>query len=106
MSPLEKLGAAIKTARIKTDMTQDELAQVLCITTHHLGAIENGRRKPSYDLLCLLLNKLDISIDGVFYPDCVHNRKEIEDVIAMLHYCDEKDLAVISAALHAIMRFK
>ena len=106
MSPLEKLGIAIKAARIKTDMTQSDLAQYLNVSPHHLGSIENGHQKPSYDLLCSLVDRLDIPIDDIFNSDSAHGREELGEMIAMLHNCDDKELAVISAALHAIMKFK
>jgi DNA-binding XRE family transcriptional regulator len=103
---LEKLGVAIKDARLHAEMKQKELAASLHITPRHLTAIENGRQKPSYDLLCLLVNSLALPIEDVFYPEKVHDRKELEEVVSMVHYCDDDDLLIISAALHAIMKNK
>ena len=103
---LEKTGAAIKAARQQTGMTQKELAKTLHITPQHLGAIENGRQKPGYDLLCAIVYKLALPMDDIFYPDKPHNRKELEEVVTMLHYCDDHELSVVSAALHAIMKLK
>ena len=105
-NPMEKLGNAIKTARLQAGMTQKDLAEILHITPRHLLEIENGRQKPSYDLLCSLIHTLAIPIENVFYPDMAHDRKELEEVVTMLHYCDDEELAAISAALHAIMKFK
>jgi DNA-binding XRE family transcriptional regulator len=103
---LAKLGVAIKEARLHADMTRIELAASLHITSRHLMAIENGHQKPSYDLLCSMVHKLALPTEEIFHPERIHGRKELEEVTAMLHYCDDREIAVISAALHAIMRFK
>ena len=104
--PLATLGTAIRDARQQADITQKDLAKSLHITPRHLAEIESGRQKPSYNLLYALVHMLAIPIEGVFYPDTVHDRKELDEVVAMLHYCDEQEISVISAALHAMMKIK
>ena len=91
---LDTLGVAIKEARLQADMTQKELAEKLHITPRHLIAIEAGRQKPGYYLLFYLVRTLGIPTDEIFYPEKPHDRKELDNVIAMLHYCDEQELTV------------
>jgi DNA-binding XRE family transcriptional regulator len=106
ITQLEKLGIAIKDARAHNNMTQKDLANIIHITSRHLAEIENGRQKPSYDLLCSLVHKLAIPVDDIFYPNIVHSRNELEEVVTMLHFCNDQELTVVSAALHAIMKYK
>ena len=105
-NPLDKLGAAIKAARLHSGMTQSELADSLGISRRYLVEIESGRQKPGLDVLFGLIQRLAIPLEDIFYPDRVHDQKDLEEVVAMLHYCNERELSAISAALHAIMRFK
>jgi transcriptional regulator with XRE-family HTH domain len=102
---LDNLGEAIREARLHCNMTQKQLAEQLHISSRHLMTIEKGNQKPSYSLLRAMVTALAIPPDNLFY-DKEHSRNELEEVIAMLHYCDDHELAVISAALHMIMRFK
>jgi DNA-binding XRE family transcriptional regulator len=105
-APLERLGAAVKNARNQSGMTQEDLAKRLHITPRHLKDIENGKQRPSYDLLCSMVDKLALPVEDIFYPDRPHSREELEEVVAMLHYCNDKELTVVSAALRAIMKYK
>jgi len=52
------------------------------------------------------VHRLAIPTEDIFHPDRVNDRKELDEVVAMLHYCDDQELTVISAALHAIMKIK
>jgi transcriptional regulator with XRE-family HTH domain len=97
---------AVKEARQQNDLNQNELTKILHITPQHLRAIENGRQKPSYDLLCSLVHKLAISVDEALCPDMPHDREELEKVLTLLHFCDNKELSIVSAVLHAIMKYK
>ena len=60
------LGDNIKAARYEKSMTQIELADRLEITPRYLKAIENDGKKPSYDLLKMIVNELNIQCDDVF----------------------------------------
>jgi DNA-binding XRE family transcriptional regulator len=106
MDYLERLGIAIREARQHNGLKQCELAKVLHITPQHLRAIENGRQKPSYDLLCSLVHELSLPIDEVFHNETKHVLNQLDEVVSMLHYCNDQELTAISAALHAIMKFK
>ena len=48
-------GNALKTLRLREDMTQAQLAQKLSLTKSVISAYETGLRLPSYDVLIQML---------------------------------------------------
>ena len=100
------LGIAVRNARGHTGMSRRELAESLNITPRYLMGIENGQQKPSYDLLCMIVSKLDIQTEVIFRPTLEQRRQEVEKLNIMLHYFTEQELSIISATVHAIMKYK
>jgi transcriptional regulator with XRE-family HTH domain len=101
-----KLGSAIKNARLHYDMTRKELAAKLKITDKHLLGIEHGKNKPSYDLLYHLIRTLFIPADEIFYPEAHHDDWELEKAITLLRTCNEKELDIVVnliKSLHALL---
>ena len=99
----ETLGNVIKRARQKSDMTMEELADRVGITTRYLYRIENEGKKPSYDILYKLIRELSISPDLIFYPERSDKDSEVEDLIRRLYNCDERSLEVIKATAIALI---
>ena len=99
----ETLGNVIKRARQKSDMTMEELADRVGITTRYLYRIENEGKKPSYDVLYKLIRELSISPDSIFYPERSDKDSEIENLIRRLYSCDERSLEVIKATAIALI---
>ena len=62
----EKIGKFIAEVRKKKNMTQQELADKLCVTDRAVSHWENGRRLPDYSLLKELCDILSISINELF----------------------------------------
>ena len=99
----ETPGNVIKRARQKSDMTMEELADRVGITTRYLYRIENEGKKPSYDVLYKLIRELSISSDLIFYPERSDKDSEIENLIRRLYNCDERSLEVIKATAIALI---
>jgi transcriptional regulator with XRE-family HTH domain len=97
------LGVAIKSARLERDITRAELARKLQITPRHLGAIENGRSKPSFELLSHLVHELHITADRFFYPETEHDHLELEEIILALCQDNDKHVNTILSALHSLV---
>ncbi|MGF7141660.1 transcriptional regulator with XRE-family HTH domain [Anaerotaenia torta] len=60
-----KIGIKIKQARIKHQLTQEQLSEKCDISTSYLGHIERGTRKLSVDTLVSLCSALELSTDYV-----------------------------------------
>ena len=69
----EKIGKFIAEARKEKNMTQQELADKLCVTDRAVSHWENGRRLPYYSLLKELCDILSISINELFAGEKISN---------------------------------
>lgn len=53
----------LKELRTNRSMTQEQLANIINLSTGTIASLENGRRQPSYDVLLRLASFFDVSID-------------------------------------------
>lgn len=97
----DTLGATIRQARQRMDLTQRQLAARLGISRTYLVHIENSLKKPRYDLLFRIIRELNISPDAIFYPEKPSKDSLIEDIVRMLYRCDDHSLSTIRAAVKA-----
>lgn len=59
-SPDNKLGYRIKAARESNKWTQEQLAEMVGISTVYLSEIENKRTVPSFPILCNICRLLNL----------------------------------------------
>lgn len=57
------LGLRIADLRKQVGMSQEELGQRLGLSACAVGSYEQGRRKPSADILVSMAEELDVSVD-------------------------------------------
>lgn len=99
----ETLGEIIKNARIKADITVEDLAAKVGVTERFIYRIENEGKKPSYDILYKLIRELSILPDQIFFPEKQIEDSEMESIIRMLYNCDERSLRIIKATIIAAL---
>jgi transcriptional regulator with XRE-family HTH domain len=99
----DELGASIRSARLEKGITRAELAKKMRITPRHIGAIENGQKKPSFELLFQLVHELHITADRFFYPETEHDHLELEEILLSLSQGDDKRINTILSALHSLV---
>ena len=99
----ETLGSILKAAREKAGITIEALDEKAEITERYLYRIENEGKKPSFDVLYKLIRELSISADSIFYPEKPSNDSEIESLLRMLSFCDERSLEVVKATVKALI---
>ena len=80
-------GTRIKEVREDRKLTQEQLAEMLNVTTKHLSKIETGLRGPSVQLLISLAEKLDVSADYLLGLNIERKGEMIRDVEAILSAC-------------------
>lgn len=59
---LKKFGKNVKIERIKKDLTQEQFAELLNVSTNYVACIENGRQNMSLGKILELANTLNINI--------------------------------------------
>ena len=97
------LSNVIRSAREKSNITIEALAEKVDITERYLYRIENEGKKPSYEVLYKLIRALNISPDLIFYPEKESLNIEVENLIRMLYSCDDHSLEVITATTKALL---
>ena len=84
-----EMGNRIRVRRKALNMKQSELAELLDISNNHMSSIENGRQKPSFDILIKLCECLQTTpnhlILGCMYPNNVS-----QDIIDTIRLCNKE----------------
>lgn len=60
---LKKFGKNVKIERIKKDLTQEQLAEILDVNTNYIACIECGRQNMSLGKILELSNGLNVDIE-------------------------------------------
>lgn len=60
-----EIGKKIRKERIKRNLTQDDLAEILFVTRQAISKWENGKTLPDYESLLNLSNLFTISINDI-----------------------------------------
>lgn len=95
------LSSVIKSARQRSGLTVEALAEKTGISERYIYRIENEEKKPKFDVLRLLIRALGISADSIFYPEKPVKDSRIEDLVRMLYNCDERSMEIIKATVKA-----
>lgn len=73
------LGKRIREERLKLNLTQEQLAEKINVSTTYIGFIERGDRSPTLSTLTHLANVLGVSVDYLLSdsvsPDISSNEK-------------------------------
>jgi transcriptional regulator with XRE-family HTH domain len=62
---LKKFGKNVKIERIKRDLTQENLAEILDVNSNYVACIECGRQNMSLGKILELSNALDTDIENL-----------------------------------------
>lgn len=96
------LGVAIKSARFRNRLTQEQLAEKVGVAPSHIKQIEAGNRNPSVEVLYKLAVTLNFSIDEIFFPDRKGDQELIREIDRSLQQCTLRDLHVVYSTLAAL----
>lgn len=75
----EKIGKFIKEMRKKQNLTQEQLAEKLEVTSKSISRWENGKTMPDYSILKPLCKALDISVNELFNGEKISKDNIIEE---------------------------
>ena len=62
----------LKHFRIKSKLTQEELAKKVEITRPYLTEIENGKRNPTIKIAKKIADILGVTVDKIFFDEIVN----------------------------------
>ena len=78
------IGKRIKIARIKADLTQERLAELIDISPTHLSNIETGTTRVSLNTIISIANALSVTGDDLLCDNIVMAKVQFEKDIALL----------------------
>lgn len=87
------IGQRIKIARIKKDITQEAVADLIDITPAHMSNVETGKTKVSLPTLIVIANALSVSVDTLLCDNVIASKvifeREAKDIFSD---CDEYEI--------------
>ena len=90
------IGKRIKIARIKADLTQEKLSEMVGVSPTHLSNIETGTTRVSLKAIISIANALNITSDDLLCDNVIKAKVQFEqDIAAVLEDCDEYEIRVI-----------
>lgn len=96
------IGKRIKIARIKQDLTQEELAEKVNLSGTHISNIETGNTKLSLPTIVALANELSVSVDELLCDNVKCSAEihlgEMEELFAD---CSSRELRLLAGFMHA-----
>lgn len=102
------IGKRIKIARIKADLTQERLAEIVSVSPSHMSNIETGTTRVSLTLIVNIANALSVTVDDLLCDSIIKARIPIEkDIAEVLNDCNEYEIRMIAdmaKALKATLR--
>ena len=105
MSIKKLLGARIKELRIKSGLTQAELAEIVSIDPKHQSCVENGRNFPSADLIEKYAKAFEIDPTEVLCTKHVKDRKTlVKEITQALKLAEDNEIALIHRIIFDIIR--
>lgn len=97
------IGKRIKIARIKADLTQERLAEMVEISPTHMSNIETGTTRVSLTAIVSLANALSVTVDDLLCDSVVKAKVQFEkDIAAILTDCDEYEIRMIKDMAQAL----
>ena len=98
------IGKRIKIARIKREMTQEQLADLVSLSVSHMSNIETGTTKVSLTAIVNLANALGVTIDDLLCDSLVHARPQFEqDMQQILEHCDDYEIRIAKEVTRSVI---
>ena len=97
------IGKRIKIARIKADLTQEHLAEMVEISPTHMSNIETGTTRVSLTAIVSLANALSVTVDDLLCDSVVKAQVQFEkDIAEILADCDAYEIRIVKDMAQAL----
>lgn len=97
------LGDAIKRARGKLNLTQNEVADLLNIDARTILNIENYRGNPKMEILYPLVRTLKLDAREIFNPEMQRETPSLYQLRLQIEDCNEEEATIIVPILQTIL---
>lgn len=99
------LGDAVKRARGKLDLTQNEVADAAGIDSRTVLNIENykGKGNPKLEVLYPLVRALKIDSREIFYPEMLRESPMLEQLRLVTGECTEEEAEALIPVIQSVL---
>lgn len=97
------MGDAVKRARGKLNLTQNEVADLLNIDARTILNIENYRGNPKMEILYPLVRTLKLDAREIFNPEMQRETPSLYQLRLQIEDCSEEEATVIVPIFQAIL---
>lgn len=97
------IGKRIKIARIKADLTQERLSEIVNVSPSHMSNIETGTTRVSLAAIVTIANALSVTVDDLLCDSVIKSRVQFEkDIAGIIEDCDEYEIRMIADMAQAL----
>ena len=101
------IGQKIRKFRKAAGLSQEELAELVGISSTHMSHIETGNTKLSLSVLVLIAEKLSVRTDDLLFEKAPASRSAAaEELVQALDGCTEKEMRFIKELAEAAIKAK
>ena len=97
------LGDAVKRARGRLDLTQNEVADMADVDVRTVLNIENYKGNPKLEVLYPLIRVLKIDAREIFNPEIRRESPALRQLRVMIEECSEEEAAVIIPVFQSVL---
>ena len=97
------LGDAVKRARGKLDLTQNEVADLADIDVRTVLNIENYKGNPKMEVLYPLVRTLKIDAREIFNPEIRRESPALRQLRVLIEECSEEEAAAIIPVFQSVL---
>lgn len=98
----EIIGKRIQSRRKELRIKQADMAEALDISNNHISSIENGRQKPSLEVLLKICDFLQVTPDYILLGN-MHADDVPQDIMDGLRMCSTSDLIFFRGILEGLI---
>ena len=96
------IGQQIRKSRKARGLSQEQLAEMVNISTTHMSHIETGNTKLSLPVLVDITNALDVRTDDLLDRSQYTTGNAVEEIAAMLESCSAQEAKVVVDIVKAV----
>ena len=97
------LGDAVKRARGKAGLTQNEVAEAIDVDSRTILNIENYKGNPKMEVLYPLIRALKIDAREIFNPEMRRETPALRQLRLLIEECSEEEAAAIIPVFQSVL---
>lgn len=96
------IGQQVRKSRKARGLSQEQLAEMVNISTTHMSHIETGNTKLSLTVLVDIANALDVRTDDLLERSLYTTGNAVEEIAAMLESCSAQEAKTVVDIVKAV----